>query len=112
MSVIADLEALLERERDLLLKGDYEALYALIEKKVALESRLSSKKPKFPVEDYARLSKLAKHNEALLLSAQHGLQSAIVQIRQLTDGESQKTYSKDGRRRSLSKKPVSVAQKV
>jgi len=112
MSVVADLETLLELERTLLLKGDYEALHALIEKKVALESRLSSKKPDLPAEDYARLSKMAKHNEALLSSAQHGLQSAIAQIRQLTDGESQKTYSKDGQRRSLSRKPVSVAQKV
>lgn len=112
MSIAKDLEKLLSRERALLLAGDYEGLHALIEKKMELEGRLADTKPNLPIEDCVRLSEMAKHNEALLASAQRGLQSAIAQLKQLADGETQKTYSKDGQRTSLSRKPTSVAQKV
>lgn len=112
MSVVTDLEKLLTEERALLLAGDYAGLDGLIERKSKLEQRLAEKKPDLSVEAYEQLAQKAKHNEALLEAAQRGLHSAMSQLRQLADGESQKTYSKDGQRTSLSRKPVSIAQKI
>lgn len=112
MNIVKDLEKLLSHERALLLAGDYEGLHALTERKLDMEERLAKSKPDLPAENYARLAKMAKHNEALLASAQRGLQSAIAQLKQLSDGESQKTYSRDGQRMSLSRAPTSVAHKV
>ncbi len=112
MNIVRNLEKLLNEEHALLLAGDFEGLSSLVEKKLRLESRLSKQKSKLNAEDCARLTTQAKHNEALLSSAQSGLQSAILQLRQLREGESQKIYSKDRQRKSLSRASGSIAQKV
>ena len=112
MSIVGELEQLLSEERALLLAGDYDALERLVDRKSRLEQRLATGKQDLPVDALNRIRGYAKHNEALLAAAQRGLQSTITQLRNLSTGEAQKTYSRDGQRVSMSRKSVSVAQKI
>ena len=112
MSIVAELEDVLKREQDSLLKGDFAALGNLIERKAALAERLSKKRPDLPEEVYRHLVDQASKNEALLSSAQRGLQAAMSQIRHATQTVEQTTYSQNGERQKLSRKPSSVTQKA
>ena len=112
MSIVTELEKVLAEERDMLLAGDYEGLQALIERKSRLGTRLAENKPDLPADAYEDLVVQAAQNEALLKAAQRGLHSAIAQVKQISDGDAQKTYSKDGQRVSLSQKRTSIAQKI
>lgn len=110
MTIVQDLERMLDTERKLLLAGEFAALASLAEEKAALAERLGAGRPDLPAEDYARLSERAAHNEALLRSARRGIQAAMAQLRQFSDGEHQSTYSREGERRPLTRTP-SVIQK-
>ena len=112
MSIVSDLEKLLAEEQRHLLSGDFDALEKLIERKGRLAERLSVSKPDMPPDVIEALARRAAHNEALLGSARRGLQAAMAQLKQLSDGEAQKTYSKEGQRRSLARKSASVTQKL
>ena len=96
----------------MLLKGEYDALEKLIDQKTRLEQKLATGKQEIPSDALGRVRDHARHNEALLASAQRGLQSTITQLRNLSTGEAQKTYSRDGQRVSMSQKSTSVAQKI
>ena len=112
MSIVSELEKILEDEQRHLLTGNFDGLQSLVEKKTRLATRLAKKKPELSGEIYQELSRKAAQNEALLDAARRGLQSAMSQLKQLSDGESQKTYSKEGFRTSLSRKPNSLIQKI
>ena len=112
MSIVSELEELLQQEQELLLSGRFAELELLCEHKSRLAHRLACSKPELPKEIYANLAERAVHNEALLDSARRGLQSAMTQLRQIAQAEDQSTYSKDGQRRPLSRKPATVTQKL
>ncbi|MEM8801822.1 MAG: hypothetical protein AAFY06_04410 [Pseudomonadota bacterium] len=112
MSIVAELEKLLSEERSMLLAGDYGGLEKLIDRKAQLEKRLTSGNQDLPSDVLKQVRDQAKHNEALLAAAQRGLQSTMTQLRNLSTGEAQKTYSRDGQRVSMSRKSTSIAQKI
>ena len=112
MSIVRELESLLSRERSLLLEGDFSKLEKLVEHKLWLEQRLAEEKPNLPVERLDALRQEAAQNEELLAAAQRGLKTAMTQLSKLADGDAQKTYSAEGERVSLARKPSAVAQKI
>ena len=110
MSVIGALEEVLAEEQRILLTGDYAKLEGLATVKTKLAEQLSSTPVDTGADAYAALVKQAAHNERLLSSARRGIQAAIAQLKQFTDGEHQSTYSREGQRQPLARK-VSVTQK-
>ena len=111
MSIVNELEKILAEEQELLLSGELGALEKLVNRKTKLAEQLAVNKPDLPKEIYEGLARKAAHNEALLGSARRGLQAAMAQLKQLSEGEAQKTYSKEGQRTTLSRKPASITQK-
>ncbi len=111
MSVVAELESILAEEQQILLTGNYVKLSALAEKKTKLADMLSSEDLDLPPEAYKKLVDRATHNEALLAAARRGIQAAISQLKEFSNGEHQSTYSKEGQRQPLAR-PVSVTQKL
>ena len=109
MNIMAELEHVLVEEQELLLSGDYSRLEALAARKSVLADELATATD-LPEADYKDIITMSRHNEALLQSAQRGIQAAISQLREYSSGEHQSTYSKEGQRRPLSR-PVSVTQK-
>ncbi len=112
MNIVTELEDVLKREQESLLKGDFAALGKLVERKAALAKRLSSNRPDLPEDVYRSLVDQASKNEALLNSAQRGLQAAMSQLRHAAQSVEQTTYGQNGERQTLSRKPSSVTQKV
>lgn len=112
MNIIEELEAVLEEEQSLLLKGDFVGLKPLVEKKSELAQRLTELKPDVSEATYQELADKAGYNEALLNSARNGLQSAMNRIRHAAESTEQKTYSSSGERQSLARRPASVVQKA
>ena len=111
MTIVAELERILEKEQRLLLTGDYGQLAQLAEEKNDLAERLADGLQDLSVETVEKLAEQAGHNEALLKSARRGMQAAMTQLKQFSEGEHQSTYSAEGRREPLSR-PVSVTQKL
>lgn len=112
MNIVQELEDVLAEEQKHLLSGDFAALEELVDRKAELTEKLAKKKPDLPKDVYERLADHAAHNEALLGSARRGLQAAMALLRQMSDGETQQTYSREGTRRPLSRSPASVTQKL
>ena len=110
MNVVEELESVLAEEQRVLLTGDYGQLSDLLNRKAALADRLASGSPEMGTEAYEKLSAQATHNEALLHSAQRGIQAALSQLKAISSGEHQSTYTRAGERKPLSR-PVSVTQK-
>ena len=111
MTIVAELERILEKEQRLLLTGDYGQLAQLAEEKNDLAERLADGLQDQSVETVEKLAEQAGHNEALLKSARRGMQAAMTQLKQFSEGEHKSTYSAEGRREPLSR-PVSVTQKL
>lgn len=111
MSTVEEIRKVLEAERISLLSGDFDTLEKLIARKAILVDKMTSQNPDVSKHLLEELSLKARHNESLLVSARRGLQSAMAQLKQLSDGESQKTYSREGRRKSLTITPTSMTQK-
>lgn len=109
--MIRELEYVLSEEQNCLLTGDYGGLANLAERKTLLAERLEADSASLDADDCRRVADQAAHNEALLRSAQRGIQAAITQIGQFKSGEHQSTYSAGGQRRPLSRNP-SVVQKL
>ena len=112
MTVIDELESVLADEQTCLLQGDYSSLSKLAHRKAALAERLKAASGGLDKDDCRRVADKAAHNEALLRSAQRGIQAAITQLGQIAGGEHQSTYSCKGERRTLSRSPSSVIQKL
>lgn len=112
MNVIKDLERILADEQTCLLTGDYLGLSDLADRKSLLADRLREAALTLDAGACNRLADKAAHNEALLRSAQRGIQAAMMQLDQFTNGEHQSTYSKGGQRSPLSRNPSSIVQKL
>lgn len=111
MTIVTELENVLEEEQEILLTGNYVGLEALAEKKMKLAELLSTQELDLPPDAYKSLVERATHNEALLASARRGIQAAMSQLKEFSNGEHQSTYSKEGRRRPLAR-PISITQKL
>ena len=110
MSIIGALEDVLAEEQRILLSGDYSRLEDLAVVKTKLAEQLRDTAVDTDADTYEALIEQAAHNERLLKSARRGIQAAIAQLKQFSDGEHQSTYSKKGERQPLARK-VSVTQK-
>ncbi len=112
MNVLTELEHVLREEQELLLTGDFSGLEALVHRKTKLADWLAKSKPQLDREAYRHLSDQASNNEALLDAARRGLRAALAQLRMSSETEGQSTYSETGERRSLSRSPSSITQKM
>ena len=112
MSLVTEMEKILAEERRLLRAGDFVGLDGLIEQKSKLVELLSRERSELSRSDCENIASRASHNESLLEAARKGLQAAMVQLKQLSEGESRKYYSKAGERRTLSSGRSSVTKKL
>lgn len=110
MNVVEELESVLAEEQEILLTGDYASLPGLLDRKSKLAETLAAGGPELSRETYEKLSSRAKHNEALLNSARRGIQAALSQLKEISSGANQSTYTSEGERTPMSR-PVSVTQK-
>lgn len=110
MNVVEELENVLAEEQQILLTGDYGQLQGLLDRKSKLAETLAAGPPDLSKDDYEKLSARANHNEALLNSARRGIQAALSQLKEISSGQNQSTYTRAGERTPLSR-PVSVTQK-
>lgn len=110
MNVVEELENVLAEEQQILLTGDYASLQGLLDRKSKLAETLAAGGPELSQDVYEKLSGRAKHNEALLNSARRGIQAALSQLREISSGAHQSTYTRGGERTPMSR-PVSVTQK-
>ncbi|MDA8585801.1 hypothetical protein N9L47_05950 [Rhodobacteraceae bacterium] len=108
---MAELQDVLAEEQNILLTGNYAKLEALADRKTKLAEMLAAEELQLPIDSYEKLVQKAQHNEALLASARRGIQAAISQLKEFSNGEHQSTYSKDGDRRPLAPS-VSVTQRL
>lgn len=104
------LVTLLDEEKRCLLDGNYSTLEVLAKQKLKVSSKLAKAAQHFPQETIELIRKKSEQNEALLLSAQRGLQSAISHLTEAAEGSFQ-AYSKEGQRKPLSK-TLKVQQKI
>ncbi|MEO0915583.1 MAG: hypothetical protein AAFY31_01145 [Pseudomonadota bacterium] len=112
MKLVAELEAVLDAEQEVLLRGELGHLQSIYDRKLRLTERLASEKPDLPAEQYQTLKQRAEQNEALLQAAQRGLKAAISQISQASKATEQTTYSRSGERQSMSKSQSTLVQKL
>jgi len=102
MSIAEKLEELLDHEKDTLLKGDLDKLEKLAEVKELLSSELGMGNHLFSREEVANIAKKSARNKDLLFAAQRGIQSAINQLREATEGSFQ-SYSREGVRAPITR---------
>ena len=112
MNLLAELEAVLKAEQELLLSGDFAALPALVDRKTRLSEELAKQKPDVPPAACRDLIARARRNEVLLESSRRGLQAAMVQLRHSSGTAEQSTYSSSGKRQPLSRGSSTVTQKL
>jgi hypothetical protein len=114
MSAIREMIDILDEEYRLLTLGSYDGLPELLTRKEAQEGRLakelSPENGLIPV-----LSSALERNAEIIAAAQRGFaqaQAQIREIREIREGLNQATYGRDGARRSLSRNPHSLEQKL
>lgn len=112
MNILTELEDILAREQELLLNGNFSDLQSLVDRKTMLSEWLARKKPDLSKEQFERLNMRAQQNEALLQASRRGLKAAMEQLRQTRQAAEQTTYSKSGKRQTLSRVPSSITQKI
>lgn len=110
MNIVEEISSVLKEEEELLLSGNFVALEALVERKTRLTEILAAR-PVQESEALARLAAQAGRNDALLGASRRGLKAALNQLRQLSMAQEQTTYSRDGIRRPMSRKPSSITEK-
>ena len=111
MTAARDMIDILDEEYRLLKNGAYDGLSDLLTRKEALERRLADE-PSPKREDISRLALALDRNAEMIAAAQRGFQQAGLQIREIREGLDQATYGRDGARRSLSRNPHSLEQKL
>lgn len=98
---VADLEEILWTERTALLKGDFEALADLRQRKEDTLARVMESRDGLSPQAYADLSKIAARNQALLQHAARGIAAVrrrLLEVRDAQSGEA--TYGPSGRNKS------------
>ncbi len=95
--VLADLQILLDRERRVLLSGDYRQVSDVIDEKVRLSAHLALRSGGIGRDQAQALKEQAAQNHTLLEAAQRGLEAARQTLQMLTPGGVElKTYDKRG----------------
>jgi flagellar biosynthesis/type III secretory pathway chaperone len=110
MSVLAELERVLDDERAAILSGDYSQLEGLEAHKYRLANAFERIESSDPAGVEALRQKTLR-NQALLAAAGRGFQAALTQVRDLRSGAFQATYSRSGKRSTLTAAAPSVEQK-
>ena len=105
MKIIEKFEQILDKEKQLLLEGEYSKLQNMLEIKSNLLNRISQMTPELSRDALQRVMHKSQRNSDLLASAQRGIKSAIVYVNEATDGSFQ-SYSKEGERHPLTKAKV------
>ena len=95
MSIGMKLEKLLDHEKDILLSGDLDKLETLEKVKISLSNELEDNDNKLSNDQIKRIIHKSGRNQELLKSAQRGIQSALTQLREVSEGSFQ-AYSREG----------------
>lgn len=111
MTAARDMIDILDEEYRLLKDGAYDGLSELLTRKEALERRMADE-PSPERDEISHLASALDRNAEMIAAAQRGFQQAALQIREIREGLSQATYGRDGARRSLSRNPHSLEQKL
>ena len=111
MTVLDELEDLLEKERDLIRSAQFHDLERLSARKSLLAGRIG----KAAKADTARIELLraaVARNDALLQSAARGLQAAVRQIAEARSFGDQTTYAADGSRNPIAPRAGKLRQSL
>lgn len=111
MSVLAELEDILEKERDLILSARFVDLERLTARKSLLASRIG-RASKADTARVDRLRAAATRNDALLHAAAQGLKAAVRQIAEARSLSDQTTYAADGSRRPTAPRVQKLLQRL
>lgn len=111
MSVLGELEDILEKERHLILSARFEDLERLATRKSLLAGRIG-RKNKADISRVEKLRAAAARNDALLQSAAQGLKSAVRQIADARSLGDQTTYAADGSRNPIAPRAGKLLQRL
>ena len=99
--IFCDLEDLLDRERDMILKGDIGNLQRLLLRKQDLLTDLAASPPP-NARDLTRIKGKADHNQLLLGSVAKGIRSVSERVAAMRSGQSTlSTYTSSGHRANV-----------
>lgn len=104
----SQIERILEQERSLLLKADFDRLSKLVPRKERLTASLAAASP--TAATLKRLDGLFRRNHALIAAAQSGLEAVRLRLRSVQNGAPSGTYSPAGVRIEIAK-PVRTLQR-
>lgn len=108
MSAVNDMIRLLDEEHRILTEGNYAALEELLRRKSGLRAALSDTEDRASLD---RLARLATRNAALIAAAQLGFQSARTRLKDIREGRTNATYTREGLRQPLARAARRMEQK-
>ena len=111
MNVLAELEDILDKERQLILAARFNDLERLSTRKSLLSGRIGQV-VKADLGHIERLRASAVRNDALLQSAARGLKSALQQISDARSLKDQTTYTADGSRNPIAPRRGKLLQRL
>ncbi len=111
MSILSELEDILEKERHLILSARFEDLERLATRKSLLASRIGRAK-RAETAHVDRLRAAAMRNDELLQAAARGLKSAVRQIADARSLSEQTTYAADGSRSPIAQRAQTLRQRL
>ncbi len=111
MTVLGELEDILEKERHLILSARFDDLERLATRKSSLAVRIGQA-GKADIGHVERLRTAAARNDALLQSAAQGLKSALQQLSDARSLSDQTTYAADGTRNPISPRAGKLLQRL
>ncbi|MGI9395451.1 MAG: hypothetical protein ACR2OY_12445 [Boseongicola sp.] len=111
MSVLGELEEILEKERHLILAAQFDDLERLAVRKSLLANRID-RTCKAETARVDQLRAAAERNDALLHAAAQGLKSAIRQIADARSLGDQTTYAADGSRNPIARRAQKLHQRL
>ncbi|MCR9085365.1 MAG: flagellar biosynthesis protein FlgN [Rhodobacteraceae bacterium] len=95
----AEIEDLLDAERDALLEGDFDAVRDLKDRKEELLASLLEHRAGLSPESYAQLSEKAARNQSLLAGAARGIAAVRQRLQEIRDARTGNvSYDAEGRR--------------
>ena len=95
----AQIEELLDAERDALLDGDFDAIRDLKDRKEDLLGSLLEQRAGLSPEAYAQLSEKAARNQSLLANAARGIAAVRQRLQEIRDARTgDVAYDSEGRR--------------
>lgn len=95
----AEIEDLLDAERNALLEGNFDAVSRLKDRKEELLGSLLEHRAGLSPEAYAKLSEKAAHNQTLLAGAARGIAAVRQRLQEIRDARAgNASYDAEGRR--------------